>query len=59
VISSSLLTVVEIDAPSSAIWPWLLKMGPGRGGAYAYYWIERRLGIEIEAVNRIIPSSRA
>ena len=24
---------VEIDAPPSAIWPWLVQMGPGRGGA--------------------------
>ena len=35
--------VVEIDAPPSAIWPWLVQMGPGRGGAYTYDWIERRL----------------
>ena len=32
---------VEIDAPPSAIWPWLVQMGPGRGGAYTYDWIER------------------
>ena len=38
--------VVEIDAPPSAIWPWLVQMGPGRGGAYTYDWIERRRGIE-------------
>ena len=25
--------VVEIAAPPSAIWPWLVQMGPGRGGA--------------------------
>ena len=25
--------VVEIDAPPAAIWPWLVQMGPGRGGA--------------------------
>ena len=39
--------VVEIDAPPSAIWPWLVQMGPGRGGACTYDWIERRLGIDI------------
>jgi hypothetical protein len=33
--------VVEIDAPPAAIWPWLVQMGPGRGGAYTYAWIER------------------
>lgn len=46
---------VEIDAPPSAIWPWLVQMGPGRGGAYTYDWIERRLGIDIHNTDRIIP----
>ena len=47
--------VVEIDAPASAIWPWLVQMGPGRGGAYTYDWIERRLGIDIRNTGRVIP----
>jgi hypothetical protein len=47
--------VIEIDAPPSAIWPWLVQMGPGRGGAYTYDWIERRLGIGIRNTNRIVP----
>jgi hypothetical protein len=47
--------IVEIDAPPSAIWPWLVQMGPGRGGAYTYDWIERRLGIDIANVDRIVP----
>jgi hypothetical protein len=46
---------VEIDAPPSAIWPWLVQMGPGRGGAYTYDWIERRLGIDIRNTDRVIP----
>jgi hypothetical protein len=46
---------VQIDAPPSAIWPWLVQMGPGRGGAYTYDWIERRLGIDIHNADRIIP----
>ena len=46
---------VEIDAPPSAIWPWLVQMGPGRGGAYTYDWIERRLGIDIHTTDRVIP----
>jgi hypothetical protein len=46
---------VEIDAPLPAIWPWLVQMGPGRGGAYTYDWIERRLGIGIHNSDRIIP----
>ena len=47
--------VVEIDAPPSAIWPWLVQMGPGRGGAYTYDWIERRLGVDIHNVDRVVP----
>jgi hypothetical protein len=47
--------VVEIEAPASAIWPWLVQMGPDRGGAYTYDWIERRVGIDIRNVDRIIP----
>jgi hypothetical protein len=39
--------VVRIGAPPSAIWPWLVQMGPGRGCAYTYDWIERRIGIDI------------
>src|SRR6266568_1899034 len=46
---------VHVDAPPSAIWPWLVQMGPGRGGAYTYDWIERRLGIDIRNSDRIIP----
>ena len=35
--------------------PWLVQMGPGRGGAYTYDWIERRLGVNIRNVNRVVP----
>jgi hypothetical protein len=47
--------VVEIAALPSAVWPWLVQMGPGRGGAYTYDWIERRLGVDIRNVDRVVP----
>ncbi|HUA48660.1 MAG TPA: hypothetical protein VMA77_25735 [Solirubrobacteraceae bacterium] len=47
--------VVQIEAPCSAVWPWLVQMGPGRAGAYTYDWIERRLGLDIRNADRIIP----
>ena len=47
--------VVEIDAPAADVWPWLVQMGPGRGGAYTYDWIERRLGVDIHNTDRIVP----
>jgi len=47
---------ITVNAPPSAIWPWLLQMGPRpRGGIYTYDWIERLLGIDIENSNRIMP----
>ena len=34
---------VTIDAPPSAVWPWLLQMGWGRGGWYTARWVDRLL----------------
>jgi hypothetical protein len=32
---------ITIDAPPSAVWPWIAQMGPSpRGGAYTYDWID-------------------
>jgi hypothetical protein len=44
---------ISIDAPPSAIWPWLVQMGPGRGGAYTYDWIENLLGLDMHSADRI------
>jgi hypothetical protein len=46
---------ITIDAPASAVYPWLVQMGPGRGGAYTYDWIENLLGIDIHSSDRIVP----
>lgn len=46
---------VTIDAPAGAIWPWLVQMGSGRGGAYTYDWIENLLGLDMHSANEIIP----
>jgi len=34
---------VTIAAPPSAVWPWLLQMGWGRGGWYTARWVDRLL----------------
>jgi hypothetical protein len=31
---------VTIEAPASAVWPWLVQIGQDRGGFYSYTWIE-------------------
>ena len=46
---------VGIAAPPSAIWPWLVQMGPGRGGAYTYDWFENLLGLNMHSADRILP----
>jgi hypothetical protein len=46
---------VPIDAPPDAVWPWLVQMGPGRGGVYTYDWIENLFGLGIHSVDRILP----
>jgi len=46
---------LTIDAPASAVWPWLVQMGPGRGGAYTYDWIENLLGLNMHSADRIVP----
>ena len=46
---------ITIEAPPSAVWPWLVQMGPGeRGGAYTYDWIEHLLGLDMHSADRVL-----
>lgn len=47
---------VTINAPVSAVWPWLAQIGQDRGGFYSYTWIENYLlGAGIRNTDRIHP----
>ena len=46
---------VTIDAPPGAVWPWLVQMGSGRGGAYTYDWIENLFGLQMHSARQILP----
>ncbi len=46
---------ITIHAPAGAIWPWLVQMGSGRGGAYSYDWIENLLGLNMHSAADILP----
>src|SRR4029079_17073672 len=46
---------VTIDAPPEAIWPWLVQMGSGRGGAYTYDWVENLFGLDMHSADGILP----
>jgi hypothetical protein len=47
---------VSIDAPRSAVWPWLVQVGQGRGGFYSYEGLENVVGCQIRNVYEIRPN---
>jgi len=47
---------ITINAPASAVWPWIAQIGPSpRGGAYTYDWVENLLGLDIHSTDRVLP----
>ncbi|MEU2253893.1 SRPBCC family protein [Nocardia xishanensis] len=46
---------VTVAAEPAAVWPWLIQIGPGRGGAYTYDWIENLFGLDMHSANTILP----
>jgi len=46
---------ISIDAPPSAVWPWLVQLGQGRGGFYTYEGLENLVGCQIRNVDEIRP----
>jgi hypothetical protein len=46
---------ISIGAPRSAVWPWLVQLGQGRGGFYTYEGLENLIGCRIHNVMEIRP----
>lgn len=46
--------VVNINAPSDQVWPWVAQIGQGRGGFYSFERIENLFGCKITNTDRII-----
>jgi hypothetical protein len=46
---------VTVDAPPGAVWPWLVQMGSGRGGAYTYDWMENLFGLDMHSADEVLP----
>ena len=46
---------LTIDAPPSAVWPWLIQLGEDRGGFYSYDLLERLIGTRIRNADAIRP----
>jgi len=45
---------ITIQAPASAVWPWLVQMGQGRGGLYSYERLENLVGCDMHNADRTI-----
>ena len=45
---------ITIQASVSAVWPWLVQMGQGRGGLYSYERLENLVGCDMHNADRII-----
>jgi hypothetical protein len=46
---------ITIAAPATAVWPWLVQLGQGRGGLYSYEWLENLIGCEMTNADRVHP----
>jgi hypothetical protein len=47
---------ITVNAPPSAIYPWLMQMGKGRGGLYSYDFLDRIFGfLDARSSTEILP----
>jgi hypothetical protein len=46
---------ITINAPSDAVWPWLVQVGQDKGGFYTYTWLENVFGVDIHNADAIHP----
>ena len=46
---------ISIAASPAEVWPWLVQIGMGRAGAYAYDWLDRLFGLDMRSSRRIVP----
>lgn len=44
---------ITVDAPVTAVWPWLAQIGQDRGGFYSYGWLENLAGCRMHNADRI------
>ena len=45
--STYVTRAITIDAPPSAVWPWIVQMGQDRAGFYSNTWLENLFGSDI------------
>jgi hypothetical protein len=45
---------IDIGATPTAVWPWLVQIGQGRGGLYSYDGLENLVGCRMHSADRIL-----
>ena len=46
---------IDIEAPPSSVWQWLVQFGLGRAGFYSYELLERIIGIPVVNIESVMP----
>lgn len=46
---------ITVRAAAAEVWPWIARLGQGRGGFYSYDLLENLLGCDIHSTDRIAP----
>jgi hypothetical protein len=46
---------ISVEAPPSAVWPWIVQMGQDRGGFYSNTWLENLTGADIHNADAVHP----
>jgi hypothetical protein len=47
---------ITIDAPASAVWPWIAQLGQERGGMYSYELLENTAKCQMHNADRVVPA---
>jgi hypothetical protein len=50
---------ITIDAPPEKVWPWLARLGIGRGGFYSYPWLKNLIFAGIHNSEELDPAAPA
>jgi hypothetical protein len=52
---TSATRAININAPHTEVWKWMVQLGCDRGGFYSYSFLENLYGEELPSANRILP----
>lgn len=45
---------IEIDAPPSAVWPWIAQIGCDKAGFYSYQFLENLAGCDVQNADHVV-----